>query len=685
MIDSRVEPACEPAALMSRRNITSAGALQSRLDAHQRQADQTGARHLVLLLLEAGSLAPDFSPPAIGPKATLGHRVDASDRLTGWLGTNRTSLFWSSVPGWRIAELAAALGSLQAGGVAVVCVTSEALARSALLTRVLNSIETHMRTAQHSDALTETWLPEICSYRLKCEVRHTDFVSPEVDTANNRAEPQRHNRLGIQPRNQPGNPHREFAVAAQHTLLQHILQYLSDNPAGNAPLVIITGPRGTGKSALLGQVHAHLSAKGAAPLVSAPQRSAIQSLQHFSSAAEFTPADRAMRAPPASLIIDEAASLPAAQLQQLVRRHTPVILATTTEGYEPSGRAFALRTVEALSALRPGCLHLQTKEPMRWRPDDAVDPLMRDALLLPVDDVKSRSPRHVAVAQRSIQIKKLQPQDFLRDPDIARRMVDLLNDNHYQSTLAATDDLLTGRVASYVALQGEQWLGIATTADEKAIPAQLHDDILANRRRLPDRLLPQLLARCSNQSSALNADFQRIIRIAVIEGARRQGVGRQLVSSLCEGRNCLNSVGAVFALDDDTAAFWQALGFTCFHEGQRSNPRSGRTSAAVLRTRDPVIADTLHLAAAILQDNRTPARLVPDPTLDDALLERLIAGERGVAETRGPLHRLWWSVCDEPVPFIEGSPNCPGIESSMSPRQRDRAIVDWAQKHVIRP
>jgi len=91
----------------------------------------------------------------------------------------------------------------------------------------------------------------------------------------------------------------------------------------------------------------------------------------------------------------------------------------------------------------------------------------------------------------------------------------------------------------------------------------------------------------------------------------------------------------VFALDDDTAAFWQALGFTCFHEGQRSNPRSGRTSAAV--------------------------------------------------ETRGPLHRLWWSVCDEPVPFIEGSPNCPGIESSMSPRQRDRAIVDWAQKHVIRP
>ncbi len=662
---------------MSRRSITSVGALQALLNAHQSQAAVTGARHLVTLLIQADAVPPEFNPRGTVAGNQVSHRLDASDRITTWLGTDRAALFWSSNPGWRIAELAAAIGSLHAGGMAVVCITPQALAESALLTRFLDGVETYPKTPPAAEPFHEVWRPEVSCYDLYCTVDPSDITGQRPDAPSGNLKDKR----SIIP---SMDEHRGPAIAAQRALLRKAVGFLSRDEPRDRGLVIITGARGTGKSALLGYLHSHLCAHSTPPVVTAPRRSAIQTLKRFGSAVTFMPADRALDAAPGPLIVDEAASLPAAQLRRLAAHHGPVILATTIEGYEPGGRAFALRTVEDLTDLHPDCLHLNASMPMRWRDDDAIDPLLREALLLPAEHEQVSAPPRIDVTVSSICIERLTPEDFRRNPGIAKTLVTLLNNNHYQSTLAATDDLLTGRVSSYAARHDEQWIGIATAVEEKAIPADLHSEIMANRRRLPDRLLPQLLARCSNRASALSCDFTRIIRIAVVDSARRQGIGRQLVESINEHSTGAKALGAVFALDGDTGAFWNSLGFTCFHEGQRANPRSGRTSAAVLRTQDAGMEDTLELAASILGDNKQPSRHSPDPDRDQALLLCLAAGARGVAETRGPLYRLWWSVSSEPHPFKAGSASCPTLHSTMTARQRDRAIVTWARTQLGR-
>ena len=84
------------------------------------------------------------------------------------------------------------------------------------------------------------------------------------------------------------------------------------------------------------------------------------------------------------IMIDEAAQIPVPVLQRIVRRHsgTHFIFATTTRGYEGSGRGFTLRFVEWLRNLDPTLHEEDLTEPIRWSSCDPLERMVYDALLL---------------------------------------------------------------------------------------------------------------------------------------------------------------------------------------------------------------------------------------------------------------------------------------------------------------
>ena len=122
-----------------------------------------------------------------------------------------------------------------------------------------------------------------------------------------------------------------------------IVRQLCAMPPGVA---VIIAPRGRGKSALAGM----LARQTQSALVTAPAKAATEVLAQFAAEQFRFMAPDAILAQPQEaqplaewLIVDEAAAIPAPLLQQLVQRFPRVLLTTTVQGYEGTGRGFMLR------------------------------------------------------------------------------------------------------------------------------------------------------------------------------------------------------------------------------------------------------------------------------------------------------------------------------------------------------
>ncbi|MEO0604376.1 MAG: hypothetical protein AAF211_23275, partial [Myxococcota bacterium] len=148
---------------------------------------------------------------------------------------------------------------------------------------------------------------------------------------------------------------------------------------------MLTARRGRGKSSALG-----LALRGFPGRVwlTALHARSVEEVLRFANEPDLThrPPDPLLvsdEEPPDLIVVDEAAALSVAWLQQLVERfpETSLWFATTTEGYEGTGRGFALRFGRWLVDRRPLQRYV-LDTPIRWAPDDPVEEALTDALLL---------------------------------------------------------------------------------------------------------------------------------------------------------------------------------------------------------------------------------------------------------------------------------------------------------------
>jgi tRNA(Met) cytidine acetyltransferase len=367
-------------------------------------------------------------------------------------------------------------------------------------------------------------------------------------------------------------------TAEQGLCLQRIEQWLATGQTG---IALINADRGRGKSTCLGLLLKHLP-QGMRVLVTASSRKTTAQLLRLAPDAEFVAPDRLLtRYPSADLvIIDEAAMLPQSMLRQLHRLYPRLVMATTSGGYEGTGRGFMLRFVAQMEAAR--LMRLELEMPVRWCQGDRLEAWLNRTLILDSGPPLGNLPKEQLESCELLLLEN--PGDAAHLP-LLKQVYRLMNAAHYRSRPSDLRMLMENPdLVLIVARSADQVVGAVLLNIEGGLDEALCEEIFLGRRRPRGHLLAQMLTAQAGIKNFAGYRGLRIQRIAVAEGCRRQGLGTRLLERARQfGRqHDFAYLGASFALDPASAGFWQQAQFSLVHVSYGRGKSSGEHSIAVL-------------------------------------------------------------------------------------------------------
>ncbi|MGQ5714002.1 tRNA(Met) cytidine acetyltransferase TmcA [Enterobacter cloacae] len=363
----------------------------------------------------------------------------------------------------------------------------------------------------------------------------------------------------------PDAPDWQPANGAPQREQAEILQALRAMPKGVAA---VTAQRGRGKSALAGMLLNSIEGRA---VVTAPAKGATEVIARFAGEHFHFMAPDALLASSHHadwLIVDEAAAIPGPVLEKLVARFPRVLLTTTVQGYEGTGRGFLLKFCAQFSALQRYTL----STPVRWAAGCPLERVVASALLFD-DTLIDQQPKG------EVQLTSLTPDAWEHTPALAASVYELLCAAHYRTSpldlrrmmdapgqhvaVAQTDPVIAGAL----------WL-----VDEGGLSPALSRAVWAGFRRPRGNLVAQSLAAHGGTPLAATLKGRRITRIAVHPHRQREGIGRALIREAC-GEDYLS---VSFGFTDALWHFWQQCGFVLVRMGSHREASSGCYTAMAL-------------------------------------------------------------------------------------------------------
>lgn len=354
----------------------------------------------------------------------------------------------------------------------------------------------------------------------------------------------------------------------------------------SAFLAIETDLQSTGHSAL-SLVEKHPYPKGTTGLV-------VLSLENQRLTVKFQAPDALLAAPaPLAtdvLMIDEAAHLPLPMLQALLHKHPRVLLSTTQQGYEGSGRGFSLKLSQFLEQHFPNWKAISLNQPIRWNRQDPLENTLNRLLGFQSDSKTNPTDANETVtvspkAQHTFYA--IAPLDTLiespEQPSLFA-LFQLLSQAHYQTRPNDLMQLLeVPNQQLWVAKADEQLIGVLRALTEGDLPP------LVSQQRQQGHLFPQLLAKNSHQPEWRGLKTLRIQRLAVDPEWQNQGVGSQLLKHFMMAQQAANQTAPTldalttsFGASPGLVKFWGAAGFVPVHLGIQKNKASGLHSVSMI-------------------------------------------------------------------------------------------------------
>ncbi len=369
--------------------------------------------------------------------------------------------------------------------------------------------------------------------------------------------------------------------------------------------LVLTADRGRGKSAALGIAAAQLLAAGPCRIcVIAPSARSVASVfklaasvLKLSSAAPnrietehgwvsyMAPAELVEGLPDADLIlVDEAAALPTELLKRLLLHARRIVFASTVHGYEGTGQGFGIRFRSILDEHCPDWRAFEMHTPVRWAPDDPVEALTFDALLLACEPGEWVEPS--SYSPSGLVIESVEKEALAADESLLKQVYGLLIAAHYRTSPADLERMLDApHLKVWLARSGGVVVGTALVASEGGFGSDMADSINRGERRPPGHLLPEALAVHCGLERAPMLKAERIVRIATHPKLRRQGVATHILEAVqadaCE-RN-IDYLGASFGATQALVAFWHQAGFEPVRVGVKRGASSGLFSTVVMR------------------------------------------------------------------------------------------------------
>lgn len=285
------------------------------------------------------------------------------------------------------------------------------------------------------------------------------------------------------------------------------------------------------------------------------------------------------------LLVDEAAAIPAAMLERLLRHHSRIVFSTTVHGYEGTGRGFLIRFRQALDKYTPSWRRFELTTPIRWSDEDPLERWIFDTLLL---DAEPDSQPRTAVELSQTHFCHWTSEQLLAHPQQLRQLFALLVQAHYRTRPSDLRDLLDNPLLHVWLLHStpefnatSQLLGVVLVSVEGGFEPPLADQIWLGQRRPVGHLLPQVLAAQSGWRQAPLLHFWRVLRIAVPESLRRQGIGREMIRRLGDHaiqQGEVDILGTSFGASVDLLPFWHSLSMRPLRLGITPDASSGCVS-----------------------------------------------------------------------------------------------------------
>jgi tRNA(Met) cytidine acetyltransferase len=371
---------------------------------------------------------------------------------------------------------------------------------------------------------------------------------------------------------------REHGTDEQRVVVARLVERLrSTTPTRTALLA----DRGRGKSSALGLALRELVADGRRVVVTAPRKdAAVEVFRHTGAAVAFVEPAVLADADDGSgvdvVVVDEAAQLPVPLLRALVARHprAHLALATTTHGYEGTGRGFVVRFLAALDDVET----LRLAVPIRWDEGDPVERAVNDALLLNVDIDDD-----VTVPARLPAPRVLERARLADDERLLRSLFGLLVHAHYRTTPGDLQRLLDApNLAVHAVVDGDRVLGATLVAREGSLPAELSASLSHGRGRIRGHALADTLVTHAARPDAGVLRMFRSMRIAVHPAVRRRHVARALVAHV-HATYAADLFGTVFGATPEVLRFRRDAGYVVVRVGATRGARSGEPSVVMLR------------------------------------------------------------------------------------------------------
>ncbi len=353
---------------------------------------------------------------------------------------------------------------------------------------------------------------------------------------------------------------------------------LAELHAMSPGVMVVTAPRGRGKSALAGMHLRHLQGKA---IVTAPARAATDVLVHFASeAVNFVPPDALLqqladgnRHYPEWLIVDEAAAIPGPLLRQLIAGFNKVLLTTTVQGYEGTGQGFLLKFCAGLDRWQ----HHRLNTPLRWASGCPLESFISDLLLF--DDALPGSAEGV-----EYRISSLTQDAWLTSPAQPAALYRLLTSAHYRTSPLDLRRMMDAPGQRFwQALAGEQPIAALWLVEEGGLSAELSQAVWAGFRRPRGNLVAQSLAAHGASPLAATLVGRRISRIAVHPSRQREGIGQRLIAEMHAHSAGCDYLSVSFGYTRELWRFWQRCGFQPVRLGSYREASSGcYTAMAIL-------------------------------------------------------------------------------------------------------
>ena len=382
----------------------------------------------------------------------------------------------------------------------------------------------------------------------------------------------------------------------QRRLVEHLAGRFEAADVGCGAIALLAD-RGRGKSSALGLALARaLKARPTLRVaLTANHVDALAEVFRFGVGAEAPPREGSPRfVSPEALIegeeefdlvvVDEAAQLPVPWLKRLARRHAGACLtfATTTHGYEGTGRGFTLRFLEWLGRERP-VERLTLREPIRWAAGDPLERFVFDALLLDAE-LAEVPPEARQATELEVVAVELERDALAADEATLREVFGLLVQAHYRTTPNDLKRLLDAPNVRVHALRlGARGPVVAATlvALEGGLDEAMCEALLRGTS-VRGHALAETLVTHMGRAEAGRLRMIRSVRIATHPALRRRGLAARLVEHVHD-RYAPDLFGTLFGATPALLAFRRAVGYRLVRLSGSRGSRTGEPAAVMLR------------------------------------------------------------------------------------------------------